>query len=44
MGLEPGNAEVTWIAETQINLDKENAESMLKLQGCLRMNVQILNF
>ena len=34
-GLKPDNAEMSWIAETQILLDQENAEHMLKLQDML---------
>lgn len=35
MGLNPDNAEITWTAATEIHLDKENAEGMLKLQDML---------
>ena len=33
--LHAANAEVTWIAATEITLDKENAQQMLKLQDIL---------
>lgn len=35
MHLNPGDAEVTWVAATRVNLDRENAERMLKLQDML---------
>jgi len=34
-GIHPGNAEISWLASTEVALEGENAERMLKLQDML---------